>query len=58
MNGQAPEPSLPVEISQMLHEGKETIEKAVGSEIRETTAKPSVKPSKKSNVTLHFLSKK
>jgi len=58
VNGQAPEPSLPVEITQMLHERKETIEKAVGSKIRETTGKPNVKPSKKSNYALHFLSKK
>lgn len=54
VNEQAPQPSPPVEIIEMLHERKETIEKAVGSKIKGMTAKPNVQPSKKSNFALFF----
>ena len=54
VNGEAPEPSLPVEITQMLYKKKETIQKAIGATIKEVTAEPSVKPSKKSNFALFF----
>ena len=43
VNGRAPQPSLPAEITQMLQERKETIENAVGGTIKQ----PNVKPSKK-----------
>ena len=35
VNGRAPQPSRPVEITQMLHERKKTIEKAVGGTIKQ-----------------------
>ena len=43
VNGQAPQPSRPVEITQMLHERKKTIEKAVGGTIKQLNVKPSKK---------------
>ena len=43
VNGRAPQPSIPAEITQMLQERKETIENAVGGTIKQ----PNVKPSKK-----------
>lgn len=50
VNGQVPQPSLPADVTQMLQEKKETIERAVGGTIKE----PSVTASKKFNFELYF----
>ena len=51
VNGQVPQPSIPAEITQMLQERKETIEKAVGGAIKEPS---DATASKKLNFELYF----